>query len=113
MSTQYFIKAINLNANYYKAYINLANAYSNINMFDKAIKWYKILLKKNPNFTEAYVYMAEIYMLISDQTNAYKMLSTGLKKGYKNWNYLLNYSRGLRTAREYGWFKKLIKKYKR
>ena len=112
-SIPYFKKAINLNGNYYKAYRNLASAYSNLSKYDKAILWYKKLLAKNPRFTEAYVYMAEIYMLISDQTNAYKMLRSALKKGYKNWNYLLNYSRGLRTAREYGWFKKLIKKYKK
>ncbi len=110
---KYFQQAIKKNDNYYKAYQNLASAYSNIGEYGKAIKTYDQLLKKNPNMKEAYVFMAEIYMIIRDQKKAYDYLKKALEKGYNNWNYLLNYSRGLRTAKEYGWFKKLIKKYRK
>ncbi len=110
---KYFEAALAKNANYYKAYQNLSSAYSNVGAFGKAIKTYKRLLEKNPRMKEAYVYMAEIYMIIRDQTRARNYLRVALEKGYNNWNYLLNYSRGLRKAKEYAWFKKLIKKYKK
>lgn len=108
----HFGKAIDLKPNYFIAYQNLASAYSNAGDYGQALRVYERLLEKNPEMKEAYVYMAEIHMLVGDQRKAYEALKTALEKGYRNWKYLTEYSRGLRTAREYGWFKKLVEKYK-
>ncbi len=108
VAENYFLKAIELNKDYAKAYLSLSELYLTQNELEKSDQWFKEFSTLRPDDPEGHFYLA--LRNNKNVTQALRYLETAFQKGFKDYNRLKGEPRltPLRSKVEYT---KLIKKY--